>query len=200
MKRGKMTNKTSKNWEEIGKSAAAEIKIKPKKLKHIEARGLLCHELLYLLGGQIEFVKTSWRQCVLKILEFIFPISPICRWYPSEDCVLEWIGYDSQCETKVYRLTPREGSITVFFVEYKPEPPAAGGYVRPFFNVPQLHISNFLRPPFDESNDNIKIEQLLRAGLVEEFKPISMTSGAKNRIREIHRESCKGLWEGLSKQ
>ena len=214
-----MTDKTSRNWEEIGKGAAAEIKIKPKKLKYIEARGLLCHELLYLLGGQIEFVKTSWRQCVLKILEFKFPISPICRWYPSEDCVLEWIGYNSQWnETKVYRLTPREGSITVFFVEYKPEPPAAGGYVRPFFNVPQLHISNFLRPPFDESNDNTKIEQLLRAGLFDEVsdklrlklqrraglpvesKPISLTSGAENRMGEIHRASCKGLWEGLSKQ
>lgn len=195
----KMINKTSKTWEETGKYAAAEIKITPKKLEYIEARGFLCHELLYLLGGHIEFVETPWRQCVLKILEFIFPISPICRWYPPEDSILEWVGYHSQCETKAYRLTPREGSITVVFVEYKPEPPAGGGYVRPFFNVPQLDISKFLRPPFEESNDNIKIEQLLRAGLVEIFEPLPLTSGARNRIREIHRETCKGLWEELSK-
>ena len=195
----KMTNKTSKNWKQIGKNAASEIKITPKKLKYIEARGFLCHELLYLLGGHIEFVETSWKQYVLKILELIFPISPICRWYPSEDCVLEWVGYHSQCETKAYRLTPREGLITVFFVEYKPEPPAWGGYIRPLFNVPQLDISRFLRPPFEESNDNRIIEQLLHAGVVEKFKPILITQGAENRIREIHIESCKGLWEELSK-
>lgn len=194
-----MTNKTSKNWGEIGKGAAAEIKITPKKLKYIEARGFLCHELLYLLGGHIEFIGTSWRQYILKILELTFPISPICRWYPLEDCVLEWVGYHSQCETKVYRLTSREGLITVFFVEYKPEPPAAGGYIRSFFNVPQLDISKFLRPPFEESSDNTKIEQVLRAGLVEKFKPLPMTSGAKNRISEIHMETCKSLWEELSK-
>ncbi len=196
----KMTNKTSKNWGKVGEGAAAEIKITPKKLKYIEARGSLCHELLYLLGGHIEFVKTSWRQPIFRILEFMLPIWPICRWYPPEDYVLEWVGYHSLCETKAYRLTPREGSITVFFVEYKPEPPIGGGYVRPFFNVPQLDIRKFLRPPFEESNDNTKIEQLLRAGLVEKvFEPLPLTSGAKNRISEIHRETCKGLWEELSK-
>ena len=194
-----MTNEKSENWENIGRGAAAEIKIAPIKLEHIEARGNLCHELLHLLGGHIRFVQTPWRQCVLKILEFMFPISPISRWYPPKDCVLELVGYRSQCETKVYRVTPREGSITVFFVEFKPEPPAAGWYVRSFFNVPQLDISKFLRPPFDESNENTKIEQLLRAGLVEHFERLPITSGARNRIGEIHREQWKGLWEELSK-
>ena len=152
----------------------------------------MCHGLLYLLDGHIEFVETPWRQCVLKTLESIFPISPICRWYPPDDHILEWVAYHSQSETKAYRLTPTEGSITVYFVEYRPEPPAGGGYVRPFFNVPQLSISKFLRLPFEESNDDIEIEQLLRTGLVEKFEPIPMTSGGRNRIREIHREMSKG--------
>jgi hypothetical protein len=195
----KETNKGSTTWEETGKNAAAEIKISPKKIEYIESRGYLCHELLYLLDGHIEFVETSWKQYVLKILELLFPISPICRWHPPEDCILEWVGYHSQYEIKAYRLTPREGSIIVFFVNYKPEPPVGGGYVRPFFNVPQLDISQFLRPPFEENNNNIKIEQLLREGIVEKFEPLPLTSGAKNIIRETDREVCKGLWEVLSK-
>jgi hypothetical protein len=190
-----MNTGKSENWEKIGKGAAAEIKIAPKQLEYIEARGFLCHELLYMLGGHIEFIETPWSQLVLKILEFILPISPICRWFPSEDCILEWVGFHSQSETRVYRLTPMEGSIVVFFVEHKPEPPAGGGYIRPLFNVPQLEISKFLRPPFDESNNNLKIEQILRIGLVQKFSPIPMTSKARNRVMEIHMETCKGLWE-----
>lgn len=193
------TTKNSRSWEKIGERAAAEIKIKPKQIKCLEARGLLCHELLYLLRGHIKFVETPWRTFVLKILEFIFPISPICKWYPPEDCVLEWVGYHKKSETKVYRLTPKEGSIVVFFVEYKPEPPAWGGYIRPLFNVPQLDITKFLRPPFENSNDNLVIEQLLRAGLVEKFSPLPMTTEAINRVRQIHIEACKGLWQAFSK-
>ena len=190
-----MNTENSENWEKIGEGAAAEIKITPKRLNYIYARGFLCHELLCLLGGNIEFVETPWRKFILKILEFIFPISPICRWYPPEDCVLEWVGFHSQSKTKVYRLTPSKGSVAVFFVEYKPEPPAGGGYIRPLFNVPQLDISKFLRPPFEKSNDNLKIEQILRIGLVEKFSPIPMTSEARNRVREIHLETCRGLWK-----
>jgi hypothetical protein len=193
-----MTTEKSGKWEKTARGAATEMKITPKQLRYIEARGFLCHELLYLLGGNIEFVETSWREYVLRVLEFIFPISPICRWYPPENCVLEWVGSDRQCETKVYRLKPSEGLITVFFVEYKPEPPSAGGYIRPLFNVPQLDISKFLRPPFDENNDNRKIEQLLRAGLVEKFTPIPMTPGARNRLTEIRMETCRGLWQEFS--
>lgn len=195
-----MTTEKLESWKKIGEGAAAEIKITPQQLKYIGARGFLCHELLYLLGGHIEFVETSRKKFILKILEFIFPIAPICRWYPPEDCELEWVGYQRQSETKVYRLTPNEGSIVVFFVEYKPEPPAWGGYIRPLFNVPKLDISRFLRPPFEESNDNLKIEQLLRTGLVEKFTPIPMTSEARNKVREIHLETCKGLWQGFSKK
>lgn len=195
----KMTIKKPESWGKIGEGAAAEIKIKPEQLRYIEARGFLCHELLYLLGGRIEFVETPWRKFILKILEFIFPISPICRWYPPDNCIFEWVGYRSQSETKVYRLTSNIGSIVVFFVEYKPEPPAAGGYIHPLFNVPQLDISKFLQPPFEENNDNLKIEQLLRIGLVEKFSPIPMTSEARKRVREIHIEMCKGLWQEFSK-
>lgn len=195
-----MSTKKHESWEEIGAGAATEMKIAPKQVKYIEARGFLCHELLYLVGGNIEFIETPWKQFILKVLESIFPIAPICRWYPPEYCELEWVGYKWQSETKVYRLTPNEGSIVVFFVEYKPEPPAGGSYVRPLFNMPKLDISNFLRPPFDESNDNLKIEELFRTGLVEKFTPVPMTSEARHRVREIHLETCKGLWQGFSKK
>jgi len=171
----------------------------PKEIMYIEARGFLCHELLYLLGGHIEFIKTSWRQLVLKILEYMLPILPICRWYPPENCVLEWIGYHGQSDTKIYRLTPSGNPITVFFVEHKPEPPAWGGYIPPLFNVPQLDLSRFLQPPFEESNDTIETEESLRAGLVQKFKSISTTSGARKRVGEINLEIRKGLWEELSK-
>lgn len=195
-----MTTKKPESWEKIGEGAAAEMKITPKQIKYIEARGFLCYELLYLLGGRIEFVETPWKKIILKILEFIFPIAPICRWYPPEYCELEWVGYQRQSETKVYRLTPNEGPIVIFFVEHKPEPPAWGGYIRPLFNLPKLDISKFLRPPFDESNDNLKIEQLLRTGLVEKFTPIPMTSEARHKVREIHLETCRGLWQRFSKK
>jgi len=194
-----MPDELLEDWYEIGKGVAAEIGITPNKLEYLEARGFLCHELLYLLDGYLQFVETSWKQYVLKSLEMIFPISPICRWYPPEGCALEWIGYHIRNETKVYRLIPVEAPITVFFVEHKPEPPAAGGYIHSLFNVPQLDISNFLQPPFEENNSNIEIEQILHAGLVQKFAPLPMTSEAKNRAREIHLETCKGLWEGFSK-
>jgi hypothetical protein len=194
-----MTDTMLETWKERDRSGIAEIKITPKRIEYIEARGFLCHELLYLLGGHIEFVETLWRQCALKLLEYILPISPICRWFPLDDCILEWVGHYNQSETRAYRLTPREGSITVFFVEYKPSRPTFGRYVRPFYNFPQLDISKFIRPPFEESSDEVEFEQLLRTGLVEKFEPMPMTSEARNRITEIHREMCKVFWEELSK-
>ena len=194
-----MTTRNSESWEEIGEGAAKEIKIAPQRVTHIEARGFLCHELLYLLGGRIQFVETPWKSLFLKILEFAFPIAPVCRWYPPGDCELEWVGYRRQSDLRVYRLTPNQGPITIFFVEYKPEPPVAGGYVRPLFNVPRLDIRNFLRPPFQGDNDNLKIEQLLHTGSVERFTPMPMTAEARDRVEETHLETCRGLWEGFSK-
>jgi hypothetical protein len=46
------------NWEYIGRGYAKEIGINPTSIEYIEARGFLCHELLYLLGGWIEFIFT----------------------------------------------------------------------------------------------------------------------------------------------
>jgi len=190
----------AENWEKIGEGAASQIKITPKQISHIDARGPLCHELLFLLGGSIEFIKTPWKEFVLKFLEFLFPISPICRWLPPDNSVLEWVGYHGQSETKVYRLTAKEDPLAVFFVEYKPEPPVAGGYIHPLFKVPQLDISHFLRPPFDESNDNSKIEQLLHSGLVEKFSPIPMTEEARKIVRETYMETCRGYWHEFTKK
>lgn len=194
-----MTDKTSQSWEEIGRGAAAQTKITPEEIRFIEARGFLCHELLYLVGGHVQFVETSWRQLVLKILEYLFPILPICRWYPPENCVLEWIGDHVQCETKVYRVKSSEGPIAVFFVIHKPELSTRGGYIHSLFNVPQLDLDRFLQPPFEEGNDSRKIEELLRVGLVENSGPLPMTSGARKRVREINVAIRKGLWEKFSK-
>jgi hypothetical protein len=195
-----MDTSKAEKWVEIGEGAAAQIKITPKPIAYIEARGPLCHELLFLLGGRIEFAETSWKEFALKILESLFPISPICRWFPT-DGVLEWVGDHGVDETKVYRLTPKKGPIVVFFVKYKPEPPAFGFYIRSLFNVPQLDIMHFLRPPFDESNDYLKIEQLLRSGSVGKLSPpIPITEEARRFIMENYVETCKGLWQGFTKK
>jgi hypothetical protein len=89
--------------------------------------------------------------------------------------------------------------MAIFFVEYRPEPPAAGRCIRPLFNVPRLDIRRFLRPPFEGDNDNLKIEQLLHTGSVERFTPIPITAEARERVEEIHLETCRGLWQGFSK-
>ena len=184
---------------EIGKGAATEIKIEPKELLFIEARGFLCHELLYLIGGNVEFVETSWKQFVLKVLEYLFPILPVCRWYPPENNIIECVGYHSMNETKVFRITPNEGHKTVFFVKYKPEPPILGNYIHSLFKTPMLDIGKFLRPPFDESNNNQEMEALLHHGIVPPYlKSIALTEGAKKYLIQAHLETCKGLWEGFS--
>ena len=124
-----MNTQESDKSEEMGLGLASQMGTAARRLEYIEARGFLCHELLHLLGGSIEFVETPWREFVLKIMEAIFcPIAPICRWLPPQDCVLECVGSHSQSETRVYRLTPREGAVVVFFVEYKAEAPAGGHY------------------------------------------------------------------------
>jgi len=146
----------------------------------------------------LEFVQTTWKSFALKMLELLFPIAPICRWYPASDAVLECVGYHAQQETIVYRLTPQGADATVFFVNYKPDPPAWGGYIRPLFNVPQLDFHKFLRPPFDKDNDAPRFERLFRSGIVEQSEPIPMTGGARDVVRDTHLEVSKGLWLGLA--
>ena len=179
---------------------ATEIGIAPRRLEYIQARGFLCHELLHLLGGSIKFVETPWGEFVLRIMEAIsLPIPPICRWLPPQDCVLECVGSHSQSETRVYRLTPNEGAVVVFFVVYKPEAPIGGDYVRSAFNVPQLEMTKFLRPPFDASNGNRRIEERLRGGLVGRFLPPGVTLMTPEGVRaleEHHLAVCRGIWRG----
>jgi len=187
-----------KSGEELAESAARQIRVAPQNIEYIEARGLLCHELLYLLGGRIRFVETPWSSLSLKILEFILPIAPICRWAPPDDCELQLVGRHHQSDLKVYRLVPNQGPMTVFFIEYKPEVPS-GGCVRPLFNVPRLDIRQFLRPPFERGNSNLKTEQLLRSGSEQRFGPILMTAEAREQNEERHLEMCRGMWQGFSR-
>jgi len=177
---------------------AAQIGTPPRQLEYIEARGFLCHELLHLLGGAIEFVGTPWRQWVLKIMEaFCIPISPICRWLPPEGSVLECVGTHRQAETRVYRLTPDGGAVVVFFVEYRPEHPAGGTYVRSAFSVPQLDLWKFLRPPFDLSNSSMRIAGRLRGGLTQGFSPLVGPDSARH-VEEMHLAMCRGIWKGFA--
>ena len=94
------------NWEYIGRGVAKEIGIDPTSIEYIEAKGFLCHELLYLLGGRIEFVFTPWWRLFRRLGDILFGVFPVCRWHPPEDSILEWVGHDGQLETKVYRLSP----------------------------------------------------------------------------------------------
>jgi hypothetical protein len=192
-----MADKLLGDSYEIGRNAATEIRTTARQVPYIEARGLLCHELLYLLGGHIQFARTSWRQFLIKLLEPLFPLSPICRWYPPENYILEWIGSSGPCDTKVYRLITAGHPKAVFFVDYKPDRPLVR-HIRPFFNAPILDLGKFLRPPSENSIDSRDIERELRGGLEQRFTPLPLTPGATNRVSEISRELHRGLWEGFS--
>ena len=52
----KGTEKLDKSWDIIGRRGAKEMGRAPKRFDYIKAKGFLCHELLYLLGGRIEFI------------------------------------------------------------------------------------------------------------------------------------------------
>lgn len=192
-----MKQDTTKDWRQVGVDAAHQIKTTPKKLAYIEARGSLCHELLYLLGGHIQFIETPMRQWLLKIFEFFLPVSPICQWYPQKNSSLEQIGYYHQSETKVYKLTKDKQTVAIFFIEYSPEPPAGGRFVRSFFNFP--YLKEFLKPPYETSDYNEKLNQDLRDGLVEKFTPIPMTEDARNYAANLGQEMHRGLWDELNK-
>lgn len=195
---------TQEREDKNGVGLAAQIGIAPRRLEYIEARGFLCHELLLLLGGYIEFVPTSWREFVLKVMEAIsLPISPICMWLPPQGCVLECVGLHSQCDTRVYRFTPNEGAVVVFFVRYEPERPAYGPYVRPEFNVPQLDYQMFLRPPFDASNNDQKLilnfrHGVLRDGPAARSSPPLLTPEARGGEVDRWMAMCRGIWRGFT--
>jgi hypothetical protein len=194
-----MDPKIVRENEELGERAAACIRVTPQQVEYIEARGCMCHELLYLLGGSIGYCETPWREFTLKMLEFMFPISPICRWYPPEDHKLEVVGCHPRYETKAYRLKPREGPATVFFAEFRPEPPAFGGYVRPLFNMPRLDLGRLLSPPLDDSYaDNNKNELLLRSGVQQGLTPLPVTQEVLDCISDRASATNRGLWKGLS--
>lgn len=184
------------NREYIGRGIAKEIGIEPKRIEYVEAKGFLCHELLYLLDGRIEFVFTPWWRLFCRLGDILFGIFPVCRWYPSDNSILEWVGYHSQHETKVYRLTKTQDDQIVFTVEYQPEPPAdMSGVVFPY-NVPCLRQDMFLRPPF-EKNKKL-ISKNLRYSvhrLALRFEPLA----TEEEIRKAsHRDEIdKGLWEGF---
>ncbi len=197
--REQQSNHSRRNGDDIARAAAAEIKRSAQNLSYIEARGLLCHELMYLLGGCIEFVETPWKNVILKMLEFFFPIAPICRWIPPIGSDLAQVGYHHVAETAVYRLTQADGQIVVFFVEYKPEAPVGGWYIRSLFNVPQLDLSKFLRPPFTNENQYANLDQILRKGMTETFDFVRMTEDATIRLAEIKAGMGRAMWEELSR-
>lgn len=184
-------------WEEISRGAAKEIGIDPTRIEYIEARGFLCHELLYLLGGRIEFIFTPWWRLFSRLGDILFGVFPVCRWYPPEDSILEWVGYHSQCETKVYRLTITQDDRVVFFVEYQPEAPVTlSGMFFPY-NVPKLQQDRFLRPPFEKNKE--LISKNLRDSINRHerwFEPLA----TKEEIRACFHsnEVDKGLWEGFT--
>ena len=184
------------NWEYIGRGYAKEIGINPTSIEYIEARGFLCHELLYLLGGWIEFIFTPWWRLFRRLGDILFGVFPVCRWYPPDDSILEQVGYHSQCELKVYRLTITQDDQIVFTVEYQPEPPAnLSGMLFPY-NVPCLVKDSFLRPPFEKNQELISKNLRYSISRREQcFEPLA----TEEQIRaSSHRDEIeKGLWEGF---
>ena len=182
-------------WEEIGRGYAKEIGINPTSIEYIEARGFLCHELLYLLGGQIEFIFTPWWRLFRRLGDILFGVFPACRWYPPEDSILEQVGYRRQSEKKVYRLIITQDDQIVFTVEYQPEPPVGKfGMVFPY-NVPCLRQNMFLRPPFEKNHQ--LISKNLRDSINRHercFEPLATKEGLRTSSQKID-EMDKGFWE-----
>jgi len=191
---GHQSNQLHPTWGDIGKNAAAQIKKPARNVPYIEARGYLCHELTYLLGGCVTFTGTPLKDFVIKVLEYFLPIAPICRWIPPPNSTLEQIGYHGTARTKVYRFKPEVDTTVIFFVNYKPEPPVGGPYLRSLFNVPQLDLDKFLRPPF-RSEYRDELEHVLRRGMVGRFAPIPMTEGARESIGMTGEEMDRAMWE-----
>jgi hypothetical protein len=191
-----MQSKAYSARADIGRSAAAEIKKRARNMSYIEARGYLCHELTYLLGGSVKFIETPVKNFFMKVFEYFLPIAPICRWIPPLNSTLEQIGYHRDAETTVYRFKSESDPTVIFFVNYKPKSPAWGPYLHSLFNVPQLDLYKFLRPPFGNSNE---IENVLRRGMVGTFSPIPMTDGAREYLAATEVDMHKAMWEEFCK-
>lgn len=187
----------TQTWNNIAKAAATQMSISPIIVPHIEARGNLCHELLILMGGHVEFVATPISSLLLRALEFVLPISPICRWTPPERSRLEQIGRHRDQDTVVYRLRPEAGDTAVFFIRNKPEPTIGGSYVRTPFHVPQLDLAQFLRPPFTPGYTE-RLEDMLRLGMIARFSPSLLTNGASDHLAIQHAHMCQAMWEVLA--
>ena len=190
----KGTEKLDDNWEYIGRGVAKEIGIEPKRIEHIEARGFLCHELLYLFDGRVEFIFTPWWRLLKRLGDIFFGIFPISRWYPPEGSVLEWVGYHPKLETKVYRVFITQDDKAVFCIEYEPEG-AISGLEFPY-NLPRLRQDMFLYPPFEKYQK--LISKILRYSIKcreQIYEPIA----TEEQIRaSSHRDEVeKGLWEGF---
>jgi hypothetical protein len=186
-----------KTWEETGRGVAKELGIKPKTIGFIEARGFLCHELLYLLGGWIEFISTPWWH-ILKRLCDLFGVFPVCRWYPPENATLEYVGYHCERETKVYRLINAKSDMVVFFIEYRPEPPFNSfGKFFPF-KMPLLKEDMFLKPPFND--DKGFINRTLRHGLwfKQIYQPLWDDDTKRHTYDTVEKPMKKGAWEGFT--
>jgi len=180
------------SWEEIGRGVAREIGIDPKSIEYIEARGFLCYELLYLLGGRIEFVFAPWWRIFRRLGDILFGVFPICRWYPLEGSNLEQVGYQSQYEIKVYRLTITQDDQVVFAVKYEP----SGSFFP--YNVPQLPRNWFLRPPFEKNKELISKSLRHSIHLHEQaFEPFATEEGIRTVFQPTWNELDKGRWEGF---
>jgi hypothetical protein len=158
-----------KTWRDLGKSAALEIKTDPQQLVHIEARGFLAHQLIRLVGGQFDFVRTPWRQPILKFLEHFFPIMPICRWFPPQNSILEYIGHHRENDLRVYRIRQDNKPPIVFFVEFDPQKSLGNNRLPSLYKVPKLDMDKFLQPPFEVNHEGPWQVQESNRGLWEGF-------------------------------
>lgn len=184
---------------QTSRAAARSMRTPMRKVEHIEARGFLCHELLFLLNGHIEYSHTPHWNVVRRISDLIFPNFPLCRWCPSEGSELEEVGTERTLDSRVYRLRRSGSETVVFFIDYRPDSPAdVFPYFFPF-NVPRLDEQRFLQPPFDDRLTE-SIIATLRCGYDRSRRstPIPMTDAARARVVAIGREMRKGLWEELA--
>jgi hypothetical protein len=184
-----------KSSEETAYKAGVRGRVKPQPVEYIEARGFLCHELQLLLSGRVEYRMTSWRQFRLKVFEFIVPIMPICRWYPPEDCRLEMVAYGGTPGAKAYRLRPRDGQPTAFFVDYLPEPPILG-HIRALYMVPRLDLDFFMRPPLVSGSDKASTIMLQRTGDFQRLTPL-VAGEALEYLNDVGTAMRRGMWKAL---
>jgi hypothetical protein len=178
----------------FGKSVAEEIRRNAQVKAFIAGRGFLCHELLYLLGGRIEFIITPWWNIIRHACDAILGLFPLCRWYPPEGTILEYIGYASMFETKFYRcVTPGKNTV-VFAIEFDP---GSDSFFP--FRGPRLKEDLFLRPPFE--NDRNIIKDTLRGISIPlpTYTPLASEETIIN-IYKHNLEQNRGIWEGLCKK